>query len=209
MSKHDTVESTITKLVGRDNPYRYTVSNNLYLLIKPNDSKYWRFDFKHKGKRNTLALGTYPDVSLFQAVISANKAVKQLNQGFDPALLRKAEKSIATVDNKPMSFEQVARQYGLIHIKGWDDEFERTKRLLERNIFPLLGNKPIDEIKPAELLYAILEIEKTGLDKANRTLDVCSWIYQYAIEKKLCLHNIALPIKKLRNQSLSNLPHNG
>ncbi len=200
MAKHQSVDATINRLSGEIKPYRYTVCNGLYLVINPNDSKYWRFDFKHNDKRNTLALGTYPDVSLFQAVISANKAVEQLNQGFNPALLRKAEKSLATVDNKSMSFEQVARQYGLIHIKGFDDEFERTKRLLEKNIFPLLGDQPIDSIKPAELLYAILEIEKTGQDKASRTLDACSWIYQYAMEKKLCLHNIALPIRRLRNQ---------
>jgi hypothetical protein len=29
----------------------------MYLLINPNGSKYWRYDYRYAGKRKTLALG--------------------------------------------------------------------------------------------------------------------------------------------------------
>ena len=41
-------------------------SGGLYLLVN-RQGKYWRCDYRHAGKRKTMALGVYPDVSLAQA----------------------------------------------------------------------------------------------------------------------------------------------
>ena len=39
----------------------------LYLLVTAKGGKYWRLDYRFNGKRKTLALGVYPDVSLSDA----------------------------------------------------------------------------------------------------------------------------------------------
>ena len=39
----------------------------MYLLVHKNGSKYWRMDFRLNGKRKTLALGVWPEVSLTRA----------------------------------------------------------------------------------------------------------------------------------------------
>lgn len=39
----------------------------LFLLIQPNDKKYWRLAYRFNGKQKTLALGVYPAVSLAKA----------------------------------------------------------------------------------------------------------------------------------------------
>ena len=39
----------------------------LFLLIHPNGSKYFRWDYTFEGKRKTLALGVYPETTLKQA----------------------------------------------------------------------------------------------------------------------------------------------
>ncbi len=119
MSKHDTVESTMNKLVGRDNPYRYTVSENLYLLIKPTSRKYWRWDYKYKGKRNTISIGVFPKVSLFQAVIKANDIICQLRQGFDPAP-RKKDK--LTKKAQTPTFREVTLQYAETRGVSWNQK---------------------------------------------------------------------------------------
>ena len=41
---------------------KYTDGHGMYLHVKP-AGKYWRFDYSFLGKRKTLALGVYPDVS--------------------------------------------------------------------------------------------------------------------------------------------------
>ncbi len=81
--------------------------------------------------------------------------------------------------------------------------------LFKNYLFPELGDKPIDAINPDELLKIINKLSETGKDKADRALKSCVSIYIYGIKEKICKINVALETKKLRNQSLSNLTHNG
>jgi hypothetical protein len=43
----------------------------LYILLKPNGGKYWRFDYSIGGKDQTLSLGTYPSTTLANAKVKA------------------------------------------------------------------------------------------------------------------------------------------
>ena len=45
-----------------EKPYELTHAKGLYLLVNAT-GKYWRLDYRFAGKRKTLALGVYPDVS--------------------------------------------------------------------------------------------------------------------------------------------------
>ena len=36
----------------------------MYLLVHKNGSKFWRLDFRLNGKRKTLAIGVWPEISL-------------------------------------------------------------------------------------------------------------------------------------------------
>ena len=49
-------------------------SGNLYLLIKPTGGKYWRYDYRHLGNRNTLPIGVYPALSLKEARLAHSQA---------------------------------------------------------------------------------------------------------------------------------------
>lgn len=48
----------------KDKEYKLTDERGLYLLVKPNGSKYWRLKYRIAGKENKLAIGVYPDFSL-------------------------------------------------------------------------------------------------------------------------------------------------
>ena len=47
--------------------YKLSDGAGLYLLVRPNGSKLWRFNYVHHGKHRTLALGAWPDVGLADA----------------------------------------------------------------------------------------------------------------------------------------------
>ncbi len=47
--------------------YKKADREGLYLLIKPNNSKLWRYDYKKDGKYKTKSFGQYPKISLKQA----------------------------------------------------------------------------------------------------------------------------------------------
>ncbi len=195
-------EEEIITAKPRTKPYRITVGGGLFVLVKINGIKDFRFDYSFQDKRNTLSLGSHPNISLFEALVLHNTAQQQLEDGFNPSDMKKAEKRLAdsgSTHGELVTFKQVANEWGLLNIKDWINEFDPSKRKLEQYIYPLLGDMPIDEITSAQLLYAISEIEKEGFaDTSKRTLGICDRIFVYAIERKLCLNNPALPLKELK-----------
>ena len=56
----------IKKALPREKPYKLSDGEGMYLLVN-STGKYWRLDYRYLGKRKTLALGTYPTVSLADA----------------------------------------------------------------------------------------------------------------------------------------------
>lgn len=72
----------------KDKPagHKLADANGLFLLVKP-AGKYWRMDYTSPGgKRNTLAIGVYPTVSLSAARKARDAARALLAQGSDPAI---------------------------------------------------------------------------------------------------------------------------
>lgn len=67
----------------------------LYLLVNPNGSRYWRFDYRFEGKRKTLSDGRYPEISLDIARTRRDEARELLAQHINPAEVRKQARSTA------------------------------------------------------------------------------------------------------------------
>ena len=61
------VNSQIKQAKPLDTDYKMVDGEGMYLLVKRNGSKYWRMDYRFRGKRKTLALGVYPNISLKDA----------------------------------------------------------------------------------------------------------------------------------------------
>ncbi len=114
----------------------------MYLLVHQNGSKYFRLDYRFDGKRKTLALGVYPDTSLKQAREKRDTAKKQIADGIDPSENKKAVKS-SKAESAANSFEVIAREWVSKKVETWAEKNNRSKRMLERNIFPWLGRKDI------------------------------------------------------------------
>jgi hypothetical protein len=75
-------------------PVRYArkVSDGggLYLLVTPKGGRCWRFAYRYAQKYKTLALGTYPVVTLEWARSSHKFARNLLAHGVDPSALKAA-----------------------------------------------------------------------------------------------------------------------
>ncbi|MGZ8213934.1 MAG: tyrosine-type recombinase/integrase [Methylosarcina sp.] len=153
----------------------------MYLLIHPNGSKYFRLDYRFNGKRKTLALGVYPETSLKDARKKREEARELIAKGIDPGENRKAVKS-SKAESAANSFEIIAREWGKQKVESWSEKNDRSKRMLERNIFPWLGEKPITDILPRDILYCLRRIEDRGaVETAHRTLQICGQVFRYAV----------------------------
>ena len=90
----------------RDSAYKLASEKGLYLLVNPNGSRSWRFDYRFEGKRKTLSMGIYPEVSLDIARTRRDEARELLAQHINPAEVRKQERStaITTISHPSLQF---------------------------------------------------------------------------------------------------------
>ncbi|WP_289083456.1 integrase arm-type DNA-binding domain-containing protein [uncultured Spongiibacter sp.] len=165
-----------------EKPYKLADSGGLYLLVNAKGAKYWRYKYRYAGKEKTLALGVYPEVSLKQARQKHQEARDKLAQGIDPGEVRKVEKltrHLAAAE----SFEAVGREWFNQLMPDKSKSYrERTGRILEKDLYPVLGNRPIAAITAPELLAALRRIEARGaVDIAHRAKQTSGQIFRYAI----------------------------
>ncbi|MBU1793590.1 MAG: integrase arm-type DNA-binding domain-containing protein, partial [Alphaproteobacteria bacterium] len=164
----------------RQRPYKLSDGEGLHLLVQPNGSKLWRLKYRFDGKEKLLSFGKYPTVTLAIAREKRTEAKRLLDQGEDPAEARKrAKKQRAALK----LFEEIARAWHANRIEGLDSAHAlRVINRMERDVFPVIGKRPITEIDPPEILEMIRAVEARGaLDIARRLKQNVSQIYRFAI----------------------------
>lgn len=192
----------------RASNYRIADGGGLFLLVKANGGKYWRMDYRFRGKRNTLALGVYPAVSLKAAREKRRKARIQLENGQDPSEVRKEAKQARQADE----FEAVARQWWEHCRDTWSPSHAaRVLKRLEDNAFRDLGRLPIDEITPQRIIATVRKIEARGaLDVASRVNQAIRAICRFAIRRGIATSNpasdLAGIVKQRKVQHRASLP---
>ena len=77
--------TAIKNAASSDKNYKMSDGSGLYLLVTTKGGRYWRYDFRFAGKRKTLALGTYPSLSLKAARELHFKARQALADGMTQA----------------------------------------------------------------------------------------------------------------------------
>lgn len=173
-------KSAVTNARPSAQAYKLTDGRGLYLLVQPSGARWWRFDYRRPGtkKRNTLSLGTFPEVSLKLAREKREAVRVLLAEGIDPGENRKAEAQ-AGVD----TFEAVAREWFAKHAPTWaPTHSSKIIGRLERDIFPWVGSRQVSTITAPDLLAVIRRIESRGaLDTAHRAHQNCGQIFRYAI----------------------------
>jgi integrase len=107
---------------------------------------------------------------------------KLVADGIDPSAARKQQKLMA-LDATANTFEAVAREWFEKHSANWEASYSvKLLARLEANIFPWLGDRPIGDIKPPELLSVLRRVESRGvLETAHRLMNYCGNIYRYAV----------------------------
>ena len=175
-------ELAIKKAKPTDKLGRMTDGSGMYLLIHTNGGKYWRMDYRLAGKRKTLAIGVYPDMSLSDARERREQARKLIANGVDPVAVKQAQKA-STIENVENSFEVIAREWFVRHSPNWkENHSSKIIARLEKDVFPWIGARPIAEIAAPALLAAIRKIEARGaLETAHRALACCGQVFRYAV----------------------------
>jgi integrase len=185
MALADTFVRTI-KHTGAPAGDKYADGGSMYLLVK-SGGKYWRMDYRFAGKRKTLALGTYPEVSLVKARKRRESARELLADGIDPSTAKKGEKQ-AQVTAAANTFELVAREFLATKADSWTPMYgAKWLRGMEKDLFPYIGSLPLASITAPTLLDALRKCEKRGAIESAHTLrQTAGQVFRYGIQTGRC-----------------------
>lgn len=151
-------DQQIKKAKPKEKSYKLTDGKGLYLLIKPNGGKYWRIDYAIDGKRQTLSIGTYPIITLAQAREAAAQVRQQKASGINPSQAKqqaKAERKAALLN----TFHAIAMQWHAANLHRWKDHnAARIIGQLEKDVFPYLGSKQLNEISVTDVKAVLARV---------------------------------------------------
>jgi len=171
----------VQRTKAKDKSFALFDGGGLFLLVTPSGGKLWRFKYRYNGKPKLLAFGTYPEISLLDARKRRDDARRLLANNVDPGAVRKAQKQAKIEEAE--TFEVIAREWQERFKSKWQGEYaDKIMRRLELNVFPMIGSRPIKDIKAPELLTVLRRVEsRDALELAHRIRNICGQIFRYAV----------------------------
>lgn len=166
-------------------PVKLSDGGGLHLLITPAGGKLWRLKYRIDGREKQLAIGSYPAIGLSEARKRRDAARILVASGKDPSLEKRRDKARARVDASH-TFDAVAIEYCAKRKRDGEKRWAPATASRSEYLLGLLkgsvGQMPIAEIEPADLLDAVRKIERKGnLESARRTLQLASMVFRYAV----------------------------
>lgn len=175
--------SICSKAKGQEKPYKLADGRGMYLLVTPEGGRWWRLDYRRPvtKKRNTLSLGVFPKVSLWDARKLCDKAINLLDEGIDPGVHRKVQ-AAANLERAENTFAAVADELLLKRASRIAATTAvRERRLLEKDLAPYIGARPIADVTAPELLTVLRRIEGRGtIETAHRAKILVGQVFKYA-----------------------------
>jgi len=180
----------------REKAWNLSDSQGLYLVIQPNGSKLWRFNYRFLDKQKKLHLGGWPTISLADARVRRDEAKKKIAEGIDPALEKKRAR-IAAKYAAANTFEAVAEEW-LVKCErdGLAPVTVDKIRWLLAKAYPVIGSIPIAQITPHEALAVLRKVEATGaFESARRMRSVLSRVFRYGVATVRCDKDVAADLR--------------
>lgn len=178
---------------------------NLILLVRPSGTKVWQYPYKLHGKNNVYTIGQYPEVGAAKARELRDEAREMVKKGIAPIESKPTHKLPAGAKN---SFGTIGHEW--LSKQIWVEKHKSNiTRQLDRDIFELLGTRPVRSITRQDLLTYLKRIEdRDALDVAKRTAQHCVQIFDYAMLRGDCDNNPAIGLSKvLKTRKTENRPY--
>ena len=188
-------ELEVKKAKSTDKQQKLSDGGGLFLLVHPNGGKYWQMAYRFNGKQKTLSLGVYPDVRLAEARDRREQARKLLSSGGDPSAIKQAAKQAQQkiLQVAADSFRNLAAELHAVKSPMWTvGHAKQWMGNLEKYAMHVIGDRPITEIEPMELVGIMRTVEKSGtFETRDRLLQSINAVFKYAIATGRAKYNPA------------------
>ncbi len=175
-------DTKVKNAKAREKQYKLMDDLGLYVLVKENGSRLWRFDYQFNGKRKTLALGKYPAVSLAEARLKRDDARNLLSNSEDPSVKQRLDK-ITEAFNAENTFGKLADELlAKMKTEGKAQSTIDKKDWFLKTLASDLSKRPITDIKAPEILHVVKQLERRGINEtAQRVQRAISEVFRLAV----------------------------
>ncbi len=173
----------VSNAKAKEKLYKLFDGGGLFLQVNPSGGKHWKLKYrKLDGKESVLTFGAYPALTLEQARKKRDEAKSLLVQDIDPAIAKQEEKA-NRISKALNTFENVANEWLEIHSSKIEEPTVKYySRILEKYIFPNIGNRSIGDLKAKDFLEFLRKIEEQGvIYTAKKSRIICGMIMRYAM----------------------------
>lgn len=170
-----TADTQVKNAKGEGKPYKWPVREGLYLYVdgpkgRAAKTRSWRYDYRLHGKRETLTIGLYPDISFADAMEDHGKARRLVAKGESPAKAKQAHRErqkIASQNTVKALCERWYESKADARSQSWR---ENARRWLEKDVYPELGGKAIQHVSIDEIEALIRRVAKERGSKSAHYL---------------------------------------
>ncbi len=186
--------------------------DGLFLIVKTSGKKLWRFRYQRPAtkQRTMIGLGAFPALSLADARGLRADYFALLANGIDPQVQAEVveEQQQIALDS---IFSTVATNWFQLKSKSVTSDYANDIwRSLEKDVFPAIGETPVQQIKARTLVEALEPIKARGaLETVRRLVQRINEIMIYAVNTGLIDTNpasgIGMAFEKPKKQNMPTL----
>lgn len=193
--------AAVQKAKPAEKDYDMPDGHGLTLAVRTTGKKIWRFRYQRPAStaRTNITLGYFPAMTLAAARTIHDEYLLLLSQGIDPKKLvqEEAELEQRAIDSQ---FINVATKWFAIKKTSGISEVHADDiwRSLEKNVFPVIGQTPVAELKAHTLIAALEPVRARGaLETLRRLTQRINEIMTFAVNSGLLDANPASTIGKV------------
>jgi integrase len=184
--------------------YKVTDGRGLALEVRPSGRKTWRLRYTLRRQRTEINLGRFPHLSLADARQRRDVLLSGISEGTSPAEQRRKEK---LAEERGETVKAFGEKYLTGHVQRRRRDVAPMRRYLERDVYPVIGNRAIGSIHTddvRELIFKRVEDGKPQSALAIRNLLKRLW--DYALVRGVADKNplSAIPAKFVAEMSERN-----
>lgn len=202
----------ILKAKPQEKDFTLHDGDGLFLLIKTSGKKLWRFRYQRpaSSSRTNLSLGSYPALTLAVARQMRDQYLSLLAQGIDPQKQQEEVSEQRQIELDSI-FSVVAVRWFQLKSKSVTEDYAKDIwRSLEKDIFPSIGEIPVQALKARTIVEALEPIKARGaLETVRRLVQRINEIMIYAVNTGLIDANpasgVGMAFEKPKKQNMPTL----
>ncbi|MFV9713335.1 MULTISPECIES: integrase domain-containing protein [unclassified Pantoea] len=202
----------ILKAKPQEKDFTLHDGDGLFLLIKTSGKKLWRFRYQrpNSSSRTNLSLGSYPALTLAIARQMRDQYLSLLAQGIDPQKQQEEVSEQRQIELDSIFLVVAGRWFQLKSKNVTEDYAKDIWRSLEKDVFPAIGEIPVQLLKARTIVESLEPIKARGaLETVRRLVQRINEIMIYAVNTGLIDANpasgVGMAFERPKKQNMPTL----